>query len=68
MIHKVNMTHSVTLFIKHKDMDELADYICSHTPDEICKEAIRAGGYPEESFDDEILCEVDINSEPDLVL
>lgn len=68
MIHKVNMTHSVTLFIKHEDMDKLEDYINSHTPYEAYKEAVRAGGYPEENFNDEILCEVDSNSEPDLVL
>lgn len=68
MIHKVVMTHSVTLFIKHDNEEDLADFLAGNTPDEAFRESVRAGGYPEESFSEEIICEVDPNSEPDLVL
>lgn len=67
MVSKVRLVYSVDLYVKHESEDDLCEWLAETTPQGACEMAHeQTGGYPEESYDEEIICRVREDSDYDL--
>ena len=66
---KVELTHTVTMFVKGESEEQVQDFINCHTPDEVIDLAKSQGNdVYEEDYSETIFCEVDPESTADYVI
>ena len=68
MIAKVRLTHSVDVFVKGDNEEQITDWMMEHTPSEAVDDATKNRKIVYEDYDEEWLCEVDPNGEWDIDL
>lgn len=62
---KVRLTHTVEMYVEGKSEEEIQEWLLCTTPQEATE---MAGKAVDESYDEEIVCYVDENSEIDYVI